>query len=412
MKKTILQQIQGNDPLVENPRNVVQGTVAGFTVSVMFGAGNGTSWRVVIDARPGAAPPAYPMDQFLAEMRTGLKKVTSAVYDGKRMEVILGTSSQAGLQIRSILDHAASYLVQNGYVPCCGCCGEQVPTRLSSINGYMDFTCDACYGRLCQSLEANRQQLKEKPGNMFTGIVGALLGALIGGVLWVVIYQLGYIAGIAGLVAAVCALKGYEKFGGKINWFPDMLSAVLDNLKISHDDAPMTPTERGILQPEGFYFNDGTQKTRAVLVHYQPVISWANAATYVNSMLSKDGAVMEKWNPDEVEETVPVPLDIRGTCCIFRVAGQSMEPAINDGDILYCEQVLDLKTIPDKRVVVVLFADCSKFEDCIVCKRFRKIGEKILLASDNPIGREFEVEPKDISWIGILRKLTKNGDSI
>lgn len=217
MKKTILQQIQGNDPLVENPRNVVQGTVAGFTVSVMFGAGNGTSWRVVIDARPGAAPPAYPMDQFLAEMRTGLKKVTSAVYDGKRMEVILGTSSQAGLQIRSILDHAASYLVQNGYVPCCGCCGEQVPTRLSSINGYMDFTCDACYGRLCQSLEANRQQLKEKPGNMFTGIVGALLGALIGGVLWVVIYQLGYIAGIAGLVAAVCALKGYEKFGGKIN---------------------------------------------------------------------------------------------------------------------------------------------------------------------------------------------------
>ena len=33
MKKTILQQIQGNDPLVENPRNVVQGTVAGFTVT-------------------------------------------------------------------------------------------------------------------------------------------------------------------------------------------------------------------------------------------------------------------------------------------------------------------------------------------------------------------------------------------
>lgn len=217
----------------------------------------------------------------------------------------------------------------------------------------------------------------------------------------------------------LCRLVGYDcphtlerLLSGKINWFPDMLSAVLDNLKISHDDAPMTPTERGILQPEGFYFNDGTQKTRAVLVHYQPVISWANAATYVNSMLSKDGAVMEKWNPDEVEETVPVPLDIRGTCCIFHVAGQSMEPAINDGDILYCEQVLDLKTIPDKRVVVVLFADCSKFEDCIVCKRFRKIGEKILLASDNPIGREFEVEPKDISWIGILRKLTKNGDSI
>lgn len=224
--------------------------------------------------------------------------------------------------------------------------------------------------------------------------------------------------GIRG-ASELCKQIGYDTPGtlerllsGKINWFPDMLSAVLDNLKINHDDAPMSPAERGLLQPEGIYYNDGTPKTRAVLVHYQPVISWANAASYIDCLISNDGAVMKKWNPDEVEETVPVPLDIRGVCSIFRISGQSMEPAINDGDIIYCEQVMDLHTIPDKRVVVVKFSDCNKFEDCIVCKRFRRIGDKILLTSDNPAGREFELEPQDIAWIGILRKLTKNGDSI
>ena len=170
----------------------------------MFGAGNGTSWRVVIDARPGAAPPAYPMDQFLAEMRTGLKKVTSAVYDGKRMEVILGPRLRQGSRSgRSWITRPPTWFRTDTF-PAAAAVGAGAHKALihKRIHG---FTCDACYGRLCQSLEANRQQLKEKPGNMFTGIVGALLGALIGGVLWVVIYQLGYIAGIAGLVAAVCA---------------------------------------------------------------------------------------------------------------------------------------------------------------------------------------------------------------
>ena len=219
--------------------------------------------------------------------------------------------------------------------------------------------------------------------------------------------------------AELCRQIGYDApntlerlLSGKINWFPDMLSAVLDNLKICHDKAPMTPTERGLLQPEGIYYNDGTQKTRAVLVHYQPVISWANAASYIDCLMSNDGVMMKKWNPEDVEETVPVPLDIRGVCSIFRISGQSMEPAINDGDIIYCEQVMDLHSIPDKRVVVVRFSDCNKFEDCIVCKRFRRFGDKILLTSDNPSGREFELEPQDISWIGILRRLTKNGDTI
>lgn len=49
--------------------------------------------------------------------------------------------------------------------------------------------------------------------NLIPGLVGAFLGSLIGVVLWIIIYKLGFIAGIAGAITAVCAMKGYEMLG-------------------------------------------------------------------------------------------------------------------------------------------------------------------------------------------------------
>jgi len=59
--------------------------------------------------------------------------------------------------------------------------------------------------------------MEEKPVNMITGIVGAIVGVLIGVVLWVVVYQMGFIAGIAGFVMMICAFKGFELLGGRMN---------------------------------------------------------------------------------------------------------------------------------------------------------------------------------------------------
>lgn len=53
--------------------------------------------------------------------------------------------------------------------------------------------------------------------NLIAGLVGAFLGSLIGAVLWVIIYNFGFIAGIAGAVTAVCALKGYELLGKSLD---------------------------------------------------------------------------------------------------------------------------------------------------------------------------------------------------
>ena len=227
MKQALVEQIKGMDNLFEKPKNVLQGRVGDFPVYVRQGIDGTAFWKVVVYAKEGSGSPAYQMDSFLAELRSGIKKVNKASFDGKKIEFIVRNSGKVGLQIREILDRTASYLTQNGYVPCCGCCGNEVPVALCSINNGMDFMCDSCYNEMCNSLENNKQELAAKKGNIVTGIVGALLGALLGGVLWVLIYQLGYIAGIAGLVAAVCALKGYEKFGGRINGAGIVISLVI-----------------------------------------------------------------------------------------------------------------------------------------------------------------------------------------
>ena len=58
----------------------------------------------------------------------------------------------------------------------------------------------------------NNENIKE---NVIAGIVGAFLFSLAGGVLWFVLYLFGFVAGISGLIGAVCAVKGYSIFAKK-----------------------------------------------------------------------------------------------------------------------------------------------------------------------------------------------------
>ena len=55
----------------------------------------------------------------------------------------------------------------------------------------------------------------QEPENVPMGILGAFLLSLAGGILYFIIYQLGYIAGIAGFIAVICAIKGYKWLGKK-----------------------------------------------------------------------------------------------------------------------------------------------------------------------------------------------------
>ena len=48
--------------------------------------------------------------------------------------------------------------------------------------------------------------------NILAGIVGAFLFSLAGGVIWFILDRIGFYAGISGIVAVVCAVKGYQVF--------------------------------------------------------------------------------------------------------------------------------------------------------------------------------------------------------
>ncbi len=204
---------------------------------------------------------------------------------------------------------------------------------------------------------------------------------------------------------ALNRLIGYDSahtlerlLSGKINWFPDILSAVLAALHIDPDSAPISAAERMLLVSETMFDNGG-----AMLVRPVPVVDWANAADYVSSLVSGMGSVSFRWDP-ETTETVPAPMGMRRGTVALRVAGQSMEPRIQDGDKLFCEPVGTLEEIQNNRVVVVRFNETYEpCPGCIVCKRLKRFGKTVCLTSDNDGCRSFDdVKDADITWLGVV----------
>ena len=95
--------------------------------------------------------------------------------------------------------------------------------------------------------------------------------------------------------------------------------------------------------------------------------------------------------PDNVHElpTVPV-LDDGRTYAAFKVEGDSMAPSSVAGVIVLC----DVKRDPTNKCVVV-----AKWNDTVAIKRYRRVGNKVLLTSDNPnAGEDYELHAKDIAW--------------
>lgn len=120
--------------------------------------------------------------------------------------------------VNGVVEPILQYLRTNYYVSGCESCGntQSVPESYE-INGGHHYLCSECAKEVNAALEENQQNMKTKKSKFIPGLVGAFLGSLIGAVLWIIIYRLGYIAGIAGLVTGVCALKGFELLGGHVD---------------------------------------------------------------------------------------------------------------------------------------------------------------------------------------------------
>lgn len=93
----------------------------------------------------------------------------------------------------------------------CENCGKPIPSG--------DMICPSCGAAApLQTSQTTQQEAApiQKPENVVTGTVGALIGAAIGAGSIILLGQLGYIASISGLILAICTLKGYELLGGRM----------------------------------------------------------------------------------------------------------------------------------------------------------------------------------------------------
>lgn len=83
--------------------------------------------------------------------------------------------------------------------------------------------------RVREQLDENGQLIRP---NYALGVLGAVLGAALGVALWVGVGMLGYIIGLAGAAIIWLSMKGYQLFGGVLDRFGAIFSAVLSALCI------------------------------------------------------------------------------------------------------------------------------------------------------------------------------------
>lgn len=68
--------------------------------------------------------------------------------------------------------------------------------------------------------------------NRIAGAVGAFLFALAGGIVYFLLWQVGYLAAVSGIIAVVCAFKGYTVFAKKESIFGAVISVIVSLIVI------------------------------------------------------------------------------------------------------------------------------------------------------------------------------------
>ena len=188
------------------------GIYRGYYVSVQ--SREGQYW-VKINASLEQDVNNVQLAQFLVNRKNGSKMLLDVqVYMYMVLLKIKGVNSAKKIPevLNEELMPVFQYLAANGYVSGCEQCGRPDASGCG-VNGDPHVLCMDCRRELEIALQKHRQQKQGEKSNLVPGLVGAFLGSLIGCALWVLIGKLGYIAGIAGAVTGICAMKGYEMLG-------------------------------------------------------------------------------------------------------------------------------------------------------------------------------------------------------
>lgn len=238
MYKKVKQYAVQNGLIVDEKSGLAYGQINGFFVAIRQDPVTPARHTVNLWIKPGQTDPFPTVTEFLNQCTTKLKYLQTAVYHNFKITAeFQGLGFKWGKEYVPCLDsffkEITGYCANNGMITCCEHCGAEYDLNLYQIDGVSHGLCPSCYGDFSNQNQQNiNQKIKEGNGNIIGGIVGALLGSLIGVILWVLIYQLGYISAIAGAVMIVCALKGYEMLGGKLNKTGIIISCIISVIMV------------------------------------------------------------------------------------------------------------------------------------------------------------------------------------
>ena len=233
MYKKVKQYALLNNLTVEEKNGIIYGRINGVFLAIHQDPAVQAKHTVHIWVKPGAIEPAPAIPTFLTQCTSKFKYLQSAVYGNGRITAeFQGLGFKWGKNYVPCLDdflkEITTYCNDNSLALSCEACDSPYDLSMYQIDGVSHVLCPACYANVSDSIRRNMNEKKKGGnGNLIGGIVGAFLGSLIGVLLWVLIYQLGYISAIGGAIMIICAMKGYEMLGGRLNTTGIVISCVL-----------------------------------------------------------------------------------------------------------------------------------------------------------------------------------------
>ncbi len=238
MYKKVKKYAQEKGLTVSEKNGLAYGNLGGIFLAIHQDPVTPARHTVQIWVKPGPSSTLPDISGYLNQCTSKFKYLQSASYGNGRITAeFQGLGFQWGKNYVPCLDgflkEITEYCRNSGLILSCEQCETPYDLSLYQADGVSHVLCPSCYANIADQIRQNvNRKAKEGSGNIIGGIVGALLGSLLGVVLWVLIYQLGYISAIAGAVMVICALKGYEMLGGKLNTKGIVISCIISVLMV------------------------------------------------------------------------------------------------------------------------------------------------------------------------------------
>ncbi|MBO7179466.1 MAG: hypothetical protein J6V78_03910 [Clostridia bacterium] len=208
-----------NEKGLKVSNGVAYGVIGGYMVTLKEGYGiKNISFSGAITDECAAKIAAF------LQSKEANKEYRVAQFNIMREGISIDIADTVGTmkKIRAFLDFFPNFLRENGILAdgFCTACGNTIEgtdeSRIVLINGIAHRIHAGCSGAVMERADVEQARHETEEKNLCKGILGAVLGALLGGVVWAIAYYIGYFFAIIGALIGFLAVKGYEKFGGKV----------------------------------------------------------------------------------------------------------------------------------------------------------------------------------------------------